>query len=207
MILFDAGIIPVLVDLLALEGLKNTKIVANSLYSLNVLALGLSCELELSNVYGLAKKLEALYRTDNKVYQQFAAEVVCKIFNQLSNIGREANLVNGVQDRRASSVSVTSPQPPTGSPSTPGGLSTSKEESPLGLLVRLLDSENPRTVSSPPPPREAGMSLLPLLTFIFFARRSSSRSARSRRSRTTLTTSSRSASCPSRACSGASSRA
>ena len=55
MILHDAFCIPVLVDLLALEGLKNTKIVANSLYSLNVLALEISCAHELANCSALSR--------------------------------------------------------------------------------------------------------------------------------------------------------
>ena len=90
MILHEAGIIPVLVDLLALEGLKNTKIVANSLFSLNVLAYEVSCCTELSNCKPLSHNLEALYRTDNKVYQQFAAAITCKVFNQVQSASREA---------------------------------------------------------------------------------------------------------------------
>jgi hypothetical protein len=166
MVLHDAGCIPVMVDLLALEGLKNTKIVANSLFSLNILALEISCAQELANCAPLSKNLETLYRTENKVYQQFTASIVCRIFSQLSNIGRESNLVLGVKDRRRGSrydfparlqpfsylltntlsfrsMSVSSELQPT----PEGGVAgAARDGGLLGLLVRLLDSNNSNTL-------------------------------------------------------------
>ena len=156
LILHDSGCIPVLVNLLALEGLKNTQIVANSLFCLNILALEIDCCTVLANCSELAGHLEALYRTDSKVYQQLTASIVCRVFGQLANVGRETNFVLGVKDRgRDASLSVSGapPRPPGSAPAASVG-------GALGLLVRFLDSKKDHTVM-------LALSVIETLTYHF----------------------------------------
>lgn len=99
LILQDAGCIPVLVELLALEGTKNTKIVANCLYSTNMLCLETDFVLGLSQEKELPGRLDQLYRSENVAFRRFVASITCRMFNQLANVGMEHALVKGRSKR------------------------------------------------------------------------------------------------------------
>ena len=137
LILQDAGCIPVLVDLLALEGLKNTKIVANTLYSINIMCLETEPCLDLSNLPQLPSRLEHLYRADNLLFKGLAASIVCRLFNQLSNTGRETALVSTTRAARRTS-SLAAPKDPSDPVPSRDGMT--------GLLIRLLDSQDMKIV-------------------------------------------------------------
>ncbi|GMH63852.1 hypothetical protein TrRE_jg11677 [Triparma retinervis] len=143
LILQDAGCIPVLVELLALEGTKNTKIVANCLYSMNMLCLETDFVLGLSQEKDLPRRLDQLYRSENVAFRRFVASITCRMFNQLSNVGMEHGLLKGSSKgeggRNAdmltsgvnSSSSIEQEQGP-----------EEEAESMLSVLVMLIDSDD-----------------------------------------------------------------
>ncbi|GMI59278.1 hypothetical protein ScalyP_jg6611 [Parmales sp. scaly parma] len=93
LILVDAGVCPVLVENLHLEGLKNTKIVANALFSIRMLCTEIGPATEFSNMERFPLILETLYETENKVYKYTVAGIICRIFSQLGNAGLVSNLM------------------------------------------------------------------------------------------------------------------
>ncbi|GMI03781.1 hypothetical protein TrVE_jg5433 [Triparma verrucosa] len=136
LILQDVGCLPVLVDLLALEGSKNDGIVGECLFSLSVMSLEVSPCIELSSMPTLPNRLYHLYRSDNEKFRRLSAEVVCRIFNQLSNVGMEAGVVKGVFRNQTSSVY------------EEHNLPSSSTTTLTSLLISLLHSPNLRITKS-----------------------------------------------------------
>mmetsp|Transcript_22909 Transcript_22909/g.45666 ORF Transcript_22909/g.45666 Transcript_22909/m.45666 type:complete len:360 (+) Transcript_22909:243-1322(+) len=133
LILQDAGCVPVLVELLRLEGGKNEVIVGKALYTIHVMCLERGpCE-ELVAETEITERLEQLYKSENAIFKRLAAGIICRLFNQLSNTGHETPLVCAVRSGRRTSSLVAAPR-------DPNDPSSHARDSMSGLLVRLLDS-------------------------------------------------------------------
>ncbi|GMH72398.1 hypothetical protein TrLO_g1675 [Triparma laevis f. longispina] len=134
LILQDAGCLPVLVDLLGLEGMKNSEIVSNCLFSLSIMTLEIQPCLELAQISNLPSRLEHLYRSDSGKFRRLSAGIICRVFNQLGNVGMETELVRGFKSKRSSTVFEDTKK---------GGRSSMTE-----LLISLLSSGEKRIVKN-----------------------------------------------------------